>query len=121
VPASNVVFARSIDEKGIEFRNLAERCWPVHEAILGIVDPALIVVFGGKAYEFVRDKVAGPTGEVLPTCNSGHGEWMCVAARSPDRRRTIVGLPHLSRYHIIGKTEVIAWIQAIRNGTATTG
>jgi uracil-DNA glycosylase len=109
VCASNVVFARSVKAAGIKFREWAERCWPVHQKIMDIVSPALIVVFGREPYEYVRQKLGAIP---LEGIRSGHWHWMCRASRT-DGGPAIIGLPHLSRYEIRGKNDVVAWIKRI--------
>ena len=108
VPASNLIFVRSIDVSGILFGELADLCWEVHETILDIVRPRLLVVFGNSEpspYTYLFEKF-NPTGE--ETIESGHGNWLCRAFRV-DGGLSVVGLPHLSRYNIIGKTAVVNW------------
>lgn len=109
VCASNVVFARSVTAAGINFRDWADRCWPVHQQIMEFVSPALVVVFGGEPYEYVRQKLRANPAEGI--C-AGHGNWMCRASRT-DGGLAIIGLPHLSRYEIRGKSDVVAWIKRI--------
>lgn len=112
VPASNLIFARSEDVAGSSFGQLADLCWQVHEAILRIVQPRLLLVFGNSQpspYSFLRQKY-GMSDEV--TFESGHGSWQCRAFRTK-AGMVVVGLPHLSRYNIIGKSAVITWIRGV--------
>ncbi|MDA8516772.1 hypothetical protein [Citrobacter sp. Igbk 16] len=114
VCSSNLIFLRSRDAAGVEYR-IADDCWPIHEEILGIVQPKLILAYGNSdrsAYGYLCNKFhAGGQDESIP---SGHGSWV---VRSFDavingQNTCVVGLPHLSRYNPIGKTEVIAWIKS---------
>ena len=56
VCSSNLIFVRSVDSKGVE-NYMADRCWPVHRAVLDIVRPRLIVSCGNSwssAYGYIR-------------------------------------------------------------------
>ena len=109
VCASNVVFARSINAEGIHFRDWADRCWPVHQAILEIVKPRLIIAFGSDPYKYVKEQLQATH---RSDCDAGHGSWKCVSSETP-LGLAIIGVPHLSRYNIRGKTAVIQWIGAM--------
>lgn len=105
VCASNIIFAQSRGESGSGYPRLAHICWPVHELILNIVKPKIIITFGVKPFEFVSQKLGASK---LPNVPSGHGNWVCREAISKDAR--VFGLPHLSSYHLHGKTEVMQWL-----------
>jgi len=111
VAASNLIFVRSRAAKGLAFTRLAEICWPVHERILAIVKPTLVLVFGNSTsspFSFLCTKFGVERASTFP---SGHGAWACRDFVVPNRFR-VVGLPHLSRYNIIGHPEVVEWIKA---------
>jgi len=59
LPSSNLVFARSRREGDIkeEMRELADLCWPFHEAVIKAVRPKAILCFGGTAGNYVRKKL----------------------------------------------------------------
>jgi hypothetical protein len=59
VCASNLIFKRSAGARSAGYPKLAKRCWPVHEAILEIVQPEAIIAFGKQAFDFVRLKRGG--------------------------------------------------------------
>jgi uracil-DNA glycosylase len=103
--SSNLIFSQSPGEKGAGYPEKAEVCWPVHELILGIVRPKTIITFGVKPFHFVITKLAA---ERLEDRRSGHGNWACREARTSQVR--IIGLPHLSRYHLRGHNDVMSWI-----------
>jgi hypothetical protein len=50
VAASNLIFVRSRDAAGSQFRKYAELCWPVHEEIIDVVRPQLVIAFGNSAH-----------------------------------------------------------------------
>jgi hypothetical protein len=114
VAASNLIFVRSRDAAGSRFSEYARLCWPVHQRILDVVKPRLLLVYGNSGaspFGFLRDTFGVDVDE---WCPSGHGTWMCRSFQVPGRFR-VVGLPHLSRYDVSGHPEVIEWISRIRD------
>jgi uracil-DNA glycosylase len=112
VCASNLIFQRSVSAEDLPFRSLAALCWPIHERIIEIVRPKVIITFGNglkSPYSFVRDSLGATNQEAFP---SGHGNWNCLVSFS--QRATVVCVPHLSSYAI--RSEVIAWIRDLVNG-----
>lgn len=113
VCSSNLIFMQSVKADDIGF-SLAKTCWPVHEAVLSIVKPSIIITFGngGKSpYSYLK----GILGEEEESeISSEHGSWKIRAFNSSidGRDITIVGLPHLSRYNVIGKESVLSWIRS---------
>lgn len=59
VPASNVCFVRSNREKAIssKFKEYAELCWPFHESVIDKLGVKVILCFGKKSGNFVRNKL----------------------------------------------------------------
>ena len=87
-------------------------CWPVHEAILGIVIPKLIIAFGNSVtspYAYFS-QILGGSEESLP---SRHGDWRVEGSDSQINRCSVyvAGLPHLSCYTPIGKGHVVEWLR----------
>jgi hypothetical protein len=110
VCASNLIFLQSRGAGDISY-SLAEKCWPVHEAILNIVKPKLIITFGNSSispYGFMHSMLGGNE-EYFP---SGHGNWTLKGFNCQIGGRSvyIAGLPHLSRYSPINKGQVIEWL-----------
>lgn len=113
VCASNLIFARSRGEAGSGYPEYARICWPVHDRILHIVQPKIILVFGNGAnspFEFLLQNSMrlSPVDSIY----SGHSPWYCKAFRAEIAGQSVVvvGLPHLSRYNVIGKAQVVEWI-----------
>lgn len=121
VCASNLVFARSPGAAGVGYPATADLCWPVHEAVLRAVRPHTLLVFGdGEArstYSYVRRALAPVYDEAR--CHSHHGSWECKSfrARHDGRDLLVVGLPHLSRYDVTTKADVVEWVRS-RTGAA---
>jgi len=59
LPSSNLVFARSRREADIkdDLHNLADLCWPFHDAVIQAVRPVAILCLGGTAGKYVRNKL----------------------------------------------------------------
>jgi len=114
VCASNLIFSRSIDAENSDFTNMASLCWPVHEYILDIVQPTMVLTFGNREenspFSFLREKL-GVRSAIAPY-PSGHGEWKCKAFFTP-ADIVIVGLPLLSRYAVDHHEDVPRWIRKI--------
>jgi hypothetical protein len=107
---------------------MANLCWPVHEYILDIVKPEMILTFGNSDSESpfsYLEKRLGVRGGGKPvdrwilhgvghpyidTLTAGHGDWDCKAFLTPTDI-LIVGLPHLSRYAINDHRQVPKWIR----------
>lgn len=112
VCASNLIFARSRDANSISYE-FAKVCWPVHEAIIKIVQPKVILAFGNSEispYGYLKS-LLGANNE--DSTAAGHGVWKVKAFQAQHRGRSILvaGIPHMSRYNPIGKLDVIQWIR----------
>ncbi|MFL5739898.1 MAG: hypothetical protein ACJ75B_06745 [Flavisolibacter sp.] len=94
VCATNLVFIKSKNQKGIAIWELAEKCWPVHRLFLNIVEPKYIITFGKITFQFISKKNQL---QQLTTIPSGHGNWKVQIAYKPDFP-TLIGFPHFSRY-----------------------
>lgn len=113
VCASNLIFARSSGQGGSGYPEYADICWPVHEQILRIVRPKILMVYGNGAkspFEFLYGRSIGPS--PINSIWSGHHTWECKAFRAEVAGQdvVVVGLPHLSQYNVIGKAQVVEWI-----------
>jgi len=111
VAASNLIFPRSVAAAESRFAEFSELCWPVHERILDIVTPNLVIAFGNSSespYTFIRGKYKASTEITEP---SGHGSWSCRSFEVP-RRFRVVGLPHLSGYNVRGHAHVPMWLKS---------
>lgn len=105
--ASNLIFTRSPNERGSGYPEAADHCWPVHEVILRIVRPRLIVTVGRQPFDYLRKRF--PEGRNLRPFAAGHGGWRCRAFCCD--HRIVVGLPHLSIYAIHRHPKVGAWLK----------
>ena len=112
VCASNLIFIRSKKATDVSY-SVADICWPVHEKIISIVQPELIIAIGNSSispYGYLLNRFSGD--QVISP--SGHGNWNIKGFKTHilGRRVFILGLPHLSRYSPIGKKEVLDWIKS---------
>jgi hypothetical protein len=117
VCASNLIFARSRGEDDSGYPAYARICWPVHERILRIVRPKMLLVFGNEFGERARSPFQflhqhSVLYSSIDSICSGHGNWKCRAflTELAGQPVVVVGLPHLSRYKVIGKAQVVEWI-----------
>ncbi len=111
VCAANLIFVRSRGAETSDFHRLAPVCWPVHEAILQIVRPRLIISLGTGAvspYGFLRDLWRTAREQEQP---SGHGDWLCRAFSTEEY--IVAGVPHLGRYAIDRKLAATTWLRAM--------
>ena len=115
VCASNLIFLRSPDQYGVKYPTSAKACWRVHEMILEIVQPRIILAFGNgqrSPYDFLQHEYNNyEKGEI----DSKHGSWECrfFKTKIQDREVLVIGLPHLSRYSIKNKGTVVKWIKGL--------
>ena len=113
VCASNLILSTTRSAEGLCF-GLAGLCWPVHEAVLEIVQPKLLLTFGNgpeSPYAFVKELLC--TNGKEQTIDSDHLGWVCKGFRTELNQRNlfVAGLIHLSRYNSIGKARVVQWLR----------
>ena len=111
VCASNLIFVTSKSANEINY-GLAGYCWRFHELLLDIIKPKIVLCFGisdVSSYSFLLSLYEGEES----TIKASHGKWKCRAFTTTinGRKTTVVGIPHLSYYNIVGKAEVIDWIK----------
>ncbi|MCP1335160.1 uracil-DNA glycosylase family protein [Futiania mangrovi] len=84
-PSSNLIFKRSSNSSAFttaEKKELAEACWPVHDAVLRLLAPSAIICLGHEAGDQVRRRV-GAT-QKLDTFTERNGrEWSSHAYKAP--------------------------------------
>jgi hypothetical protein len=110
VAASNLSFVRSPDAKTGRIRFFADTCWPVHEQILEIVRPRLVLTYGNEAYWYLAERLDG-RGHAQYLC--GHGSWSCRSFTVPGRFQ-VAAVPHLSWYAISNHPEVVDWLKLLQ-------
>ncbi len=115
VCASNLIFVRSKKAVETQYSEYAGLCWPIHEMILDTVQPSTIIAFGNSEwspYSYLCEQLGQGAAQATPF-PSGHGNWVLRAfpGMYKGRRVSVVGLPHLSRYTVRNRVEVIRWLQ----------
>ena len=110
--ASNLIFTQSKNAEGVSVSH-ANMCWPIHEALLKIVQPEMVIAFGNSGfspYGYMRNLFRG---QEISTPSS-HGNWLLKGfhAEIHGKSTFIAGLPHLSRYSPIGKEHIISWLKS---------
>jgi len=114
--ASNLIFIKSEKVTDISFFDLADICWPIHQEILEIVKPKIIITFGNSEaspYAYMKRKM--PNVKEQKPIKSGHGCWKCKSfvADFDHRQIFVAGLPHMSRYSPIDRDHVIKWLKSM--------
>lgn len=131
VCAANLIFTRSPDQQGAYYPERGHLCWPVHQMILNIVKPDVIIAFGNghiSPYAFLALKHQETLGAwpKEQKCPAQYGKWQCKVFQTKinDVNSLVLGLPHLSRYTTEGRPEVVTWIKEKisehRNGVQLT-
>jgi hypothetical protein len=107
--SSNLIFATSPDASGIDCR-LAEVCWPAHLAIIDIIKPSKLVVFGNgeeeSPYAFIRANYRGAE-ERFEYGNRRRLKRLETVIGS--RPTSVIGLMHPSRF--VPPTEAADWLR----------
>lgn len=98
VCASNLIFSQSKKATDIPWR-YADICWPVHERILKVVKPKIIVTFGNSElspFAYIYSKFSDS--QQLSNIESGHGNWKIkqFSANINGCNVLVIGFPHLS-------------------------
>ena len=117
VCASNLIFfkSRNLNELSHNFTKAADICWPIHEKILSVVQPKLIIVFGNSnqnsPFSYICNKFNISLDEI-ETMRTGHGilEAKSFSISNQSINCHLVALPHLSRF-TINNTDLYSWIK----------
>ena len=108
--ASNLNFFRTPNVQGITMDE-ATLCWNVHELMLDIVKPHVILSIGNaddpakSAYAFIKHRYGG---QVLETINAKHAKYSIkiLAIQRNGSSILVIGFPHFSRYNPEGKVDI---------------
>jgi hypothetical protein len=116
VCASNLIFQTSRAAEEICF-GLAGICWPVHEAIIEIVRPKLLLAYGnGKQnspYAFLKELFGKDASEEEFVAERASWKYRGFQASINQHTLYIAGLPHLSRYDPkLGGEQFIKWLRS---------
>jgi hypothetical protein len=122
VCTSNLIFTRSPNQNGSFYPENADKCWRIHEMILKIVQPKIIIAFGNSnisPYDYLQKKhfeIQKEWPKYLNDKNAGHRNWKCKGFNFDIGylKCLVIGLPHLSRYDITNHKEVIKWMQGLK-------
>lgn len=119
VCASNLIFVTSKNAGLINF-GLAGYCWNFHEHVLNIVQPETIICYGNSVlspFMFIHEMygIDGKNKVAIETFDYGDKIVKCkhFKCRIQGRETLIIGLPHLSRFEIIGKGALIEHIKRL--------
>lgn len=108
-PSSNLIFATSNDASGVDYK-LALVCWAAHQAILQIVQPRKLIVFG-------NDDSRSPYAFILARYGGQEERWKYAPRRTlkrftttlDGRETTVIGLMHPSRF--VPPPVALEWIR----------
>lgn len=97
VPASNLIFVRSRRAKdlGGEMKQLAEQCWPFHQAVIDQLGPRVILCLGKETAEFVQRKT-GATKHVETFVENNERGWKNSCFTNDDGLK-VIRVTHPSR------------------------
>jgi hypothetical protein len=114
---SNLVFieSRKADSLGSKVLDL---CWPVHERIIGIVKPKVILSMGnGRSSPFdfisgIHYREFGKRPKVDRMEDKTHKGFFLKSFSTTISgvKIRVIGLPNFSRYKIVGKDDLAEWI-----------
>ena len=119
--ASNLIFSTSIDisslkkDFGMSFNKIALKYWGIHQKILKVVQPKVIIVFGNSEsdspYAFLKKYfIDSLSNEDFQTTGWGREKAKSFEFTLHNNKCHVVGLPHLSRFAIKDE-KVFAWIK----------
>jgi hypothetical protein len=111
---SNLVFVSTSTAAGVSDAQAQAACWRVHQEIIRIVQPTLMLVFGIRnpsPYDFITKNYLSPSGKRLRTESRepiGHGDYCAEAmtAQIDGRSHLVIGLPHPGRFSFKRMREV---------------
>lgn len=116
---TNLFFRQTRDAQELRDRlndDFMERCWRVHEHVLEITNPEVIITCRG-AIEGVFRRTFELGSEPVQEIGAEHGRWKCRHWRGQwqSKRIDIIEIPHLSRYDITkpSRKTVLDWTREI--------
>lgn len=129
VCASNLIFVRTQKATDVkDWKTLANKCWPIHKKILGIVRPKIIISLGREPFDYLKQKFNHK--ECKPI-KAGWANWeiraiYCEHEDSETNslikdRLLIFGFPHFSRYRIESdrlkewRPQIFNWVKSLCN------
>jgi len=91
VPSSNLLFERSAREADLKGRSryLADKCWPLHSAVIEQLKIRVVVCFGKSVGDYVRGQL-GATNQVDEFVETNRRNWRSVAYSSSNRVVVVV-------------------------------
>lgn len=97
VPASNVVFVRSRDERTIaaEKAELLKLCWPVHEAVIDLLGVDTLVCLGNTAGSWVRQQTG--SNELFDSYSETNARGWTSQSHRNSRGLAVVTVSHPGR------------------------
>lgn len=117
VCTSNLIFFTSKDllelkkKMNLSFNKIADICWPIHEEIISVIKPKIIISLGtgssDSTFSYFKKKF-NIENEEIEEIKIGHGEYKAKAFLYENIH--YIFIPHLS-YFTIKNEEVFIWIR----------
>ena len=87
--------------------NIRKMFFPVHSAILEIVQPEVIFAVGLDTYKIIKKFFQFEQSGSFP---SGHSSWPCLIAQRQYKQKLqkLIGFPHFSRYALRYHDDVLS-------------
>jgi hypothetical protein len=110
VLSTNLVFVRSPtqEEFNLDWNESAEKCWTVHEILLSVVCPQIIIAYGSEASEFIKKKMIISRNEYFEVASLNETKYFSstegeLKINNNMMKIKLISMPHLSRYKINAK------------------
>ena len=104
--STNLVFIRSSTTNKFPYKwnEEVEKCWKIHEILLSIVNPEIIITFGLEPYEFIKDKMILEQEDFHAVKSKKSIKYFThLSGYLYDKKIRIISIPHLSRFKIDAK------------------
>ena len=104
--STNLVFIRSSTTNKFPYKwnEEVKKCWKIHEILLSIVNPEIIITFGLEPYEFIKDKMILEQEDFHAVKSKKSIKYFThLSGYLYDKKIRIISIPHLSRFKIDAK------------------
>ena len=116
VCGTNLVFEASHTPDEVDdWTGKTEHCWAVHELLMDIVKPRVVLTFGKEPRDFVSAKCISTCSHTFWPTTKLSGQRHCTSYRGTlaGQNVTVISVPHLGRFGLARKPEMMAWLQEL--------
>lgn len=100
---TNLIFFHSRRSHGVDYLKDANQCWPVHQALLALIKPNVIICNGngnsGSAYRYLYQTLASNQPEQVFGTVYSTASIKFFTTRLNGKEVKVIGIPHLSRFY----------------------